>query len=576
MPQVITVVLPKRFPLVIQPENRDADTAKDAKLINAYVETDPITKEPHIYKRPGLLQTGTTKSGNGYGVFNWLGDIYSIFGATMYKNGVALTGTLDTTGGVYKFSQSRGAIPRMQFGNGVAAYNYSDSAGIVAIGGVSTITAPEMVNGVTYTIATSTGSTNFTLTGAASNTVGEVFTATGLGLTYAGLFVPGLIYTIVSLGTTDWVAIGALGNILGVVFIATGVGSGTGSATAVQRGTDTVTTVSNFPTAAVKGWAYLDGTTYVMDANASIRGCASLNDPTDWSDVLNRLTAQIEADGGVFLAQQLVYVLALGQWSTEVFYDALNQAGSPLGPVQGAKINYGCANQDSVREIDGALFWLATNRSAAVQVVMIEKLVTTIISTDPLERILGAADLSSVHSFGLKYGGHRFYGITLIASNLTFVYDVNEQRWAQWTDENGNYFPIVATSFILSTGSILQHETNGKLYMLDSAYTTDDGDAITVDIYTQNFDGGTQRRKQLNILSFVADQTPGSYLDVRYNDKDYKATAWTNFRRVDLNLEKPLLENNGSFVRRAYHLRHKCNTRLRIAAAELQLDLGTL
>lgn len=470
MPQAQTVAQPPRFPLVVGPENRDADTAKDAKLINAYVEVDQAQQKIFVYKRPGLLQTGTTKTGNGYGVFNWLGDIYSIFGATMYKNGAALVGTLDTTGGMYRFSQCVGATPRMQFGNGVASYNYDSGAGIVQIP--------------------------------------------------AG--------------------------------------------------------VDNFPTTCVKGWAYLDGTTYVMDANASIRGCATINDPTDWSDVLNRITAQIEADGGVFLSHQLVYVIALSQWSTEVFYDALNPTGSPLGPVQGAKINYGCANGDSVQEIDGTLFWIATNRSAAAQIIMVDQLKAQIVSTAPVERLLSDADLTAVRSFGLKYAGHRFYGFTLLNDNLTLVYDVKEQRWAQWTDENGNYWPIVSSTYLASTGSVLQHATNGKLYLFNSSYTTDDGAPITVDIYTPNFDGETRRRKHLNILEVVGDRTAGSVLQLRYNDDDYNAAAWSTFREVDLNLAKPILENNGTFIRRAYHLRHKCNTRLRLQAMEMQLDLGTL
>ena len=469
MAQAETVTFPKRFPLIIQPENRDADTAKDAKLINAYVEREPGQQDPHLYKRPGLLQTGTTQSGAGLGVYNWLGDIYSIFGATMYKNGVALAGTLDTTGGVYRFSQSLGATRRMQFGNGVASYNYDSGAGIVAI---------------PYT--------------------------------------------------------------------------------------------DNFPNPPVKGWAYLDGTTYVMNSDASVRGCAEINDPTDWSDILNRLTAQIEADGGVFLAQQLVYVVALGQWSTEVFYDAQNATASPLGPVQGAKINFGCANGDSVQDIDGTLFWLAINRSAAVQVIMVEQLKPTIVSSKALERILGAADLTSVYSFGIKYGGHRFYGITLVNENLTFVYDAAEKMWAQWTDTNGNYWPISSVTYQANVGTILQHESNGKLYLLDAAYTSDDGDAILTDIYTPNFDGGTRRRKQLNILGFLADQTAGSSLEVRYNDHDYDPAKWSNFRPVDLSVEKPFLENNGSFVRRAYHIRHRSNTRLRMQGLEMQVDLGTL
>ena len=524
MPQAPTVALPKRLPLVVQPENRDESTAKDAKLINAYVEKNAAGDEMWIFKRPGLLQTGTTQAGNGYGVYNWLGDIYAIFGATMYKNGLALSGTLNTAGGVYRFSQSLGATPRLQFGNGAASYNYDASAGIVVINPLTTVTA--------------------------------------------GSFVVSVEYTILTVGTTDFTLIGASANTIGVVFTATGVGTGTGTATAPN----------NFPVTTVKGWAYLDGTTYVMNADASIRGCTALNDTTSWTDLLNRLTAQIEADGGVALTKQLVYVLALGQWSTEVFYDALNATASPLGPVQGAKINYGCANQDSLQELDGILFWAATNRSASAQILMLENLKPQIISTKPIERLLGEVSFAAgnVFSFTLKYEGHRFYGITLKAENVTLVYDLVDKLWAQWTDSAGNYWPIVSTTFNSSLGRILQHETNGKLYLMDAEYFTDDGAMITVDVYTPNFDGGVRRRKQLSMLEFIGDQTPGSTLQVRSNDWDYAASRWTNFRRVDLSLQKPILTNNGTFMRRAYHLRHQCNTRLRLQAIELQMDLGTL
>lgn len=521
MPQVETVAIPKRLPLLIRPENRSETPTQDARLINGYMEKREGMEEYHIYKRPGLLQFGEAQSGNGYGVYNWQGDIYAIFGTTMYKNGVALAGTLDTTGGVYSFSQSLGGTLRMQFGNGVKAYNYDAAGGIVEILAIITTTA------------------------------GDFITAE---------------YTILTVGTTDFTLIGASSNTVGVVFTATGPGTGTGTATRA----------SNFPFPSLKGWAYLDGTTYVGAPNADIRGCAEINNPTDWSDPLNTLSAQIEADGGVALAKQLVYVILLGEWSTEVFYDQANPVASPLGPVQGAKISYGCANADSVQDIDGVLLWIATNRSAAPQVLLLENLKPSIVSTQPIERLLGEADLSEVFSFGIKYEGHRFYGITLKQENLTLVYDLTEHLWSQWTDASGNYWPIVATTFSSAQGRILQHETNGKLYQFDSTYTSDAGTPISVDLYTPNFDGGVRRRKQLNVMEFIADQTPGSSLQVRCNDHDYATDKWTNFRNVDLSLRKPVLTNNGTFMRRAYHFHHQCDTRLRIQAIELQMDLGTL
>lgn len=47
----------------------------------------------------------------------------------------------------------------------------------------------------------------------------------------AGSFVVGTSYTILTVGNTNWVSIGAASNTIGVKFTATGVGSGTGTAT---------------------------------------------------------------------------------------------------------------------------------------------------------------------------------------------------------------------------------------------------------------------------------------------------------------------------------------------------------
>ena len=68
---------------------------------------------------------------------------------------------------------------------------------------------------------TSNASTNFTL-----NIRGSVTSTVN-----AGSFVIGTIYTIASIGTTDFTLIGAASNTIGVIFTATGAGAGSGTAT---------------------------------------------------------------------------------------------------------------------------------------------------------------------------------------------------------------------------------------------------------------------------------------------------------------------------------------------------------
>lgn len=101
--------------------------------------------------------------------------------------------------------------------------------------------------GTPYTIV-SIGTTDFTLIGAASNTVGVSFTATGVGTgtgtasagvntlqlyhssVTAGSFNIGSVYMILSVGTTNFTSIGAANNNIGTFFTASGIGTGTGTA----------------------------------------------------------------------------------------------------------------------------------------------------------------------------------------------------------------------------------------------------------------------------------------------------------------------------------------------------------
>lgn len=464
-----TIDIPKRWPLVIEPENRADSTSKDARLVNCYCEKQK-DGEYHIYKRGGTSRSSQPAGGAaaGRGMWNWLGDIYTVFGTKLYKNGVDVSGIVVLNGTInsYKWSSCKGATPKLQLGNGTKGYNYDGGSGLVII--------------------------------------------------------------------SD----------------------------------------GDFPSSFVKGWAFLDGTTYVMTPAAAIQG-DDINDPTSW-DPINTITAQIEPDLGVAVAKQLVYVIAMKQWTGEVFYDAGNATGSPLGTVQGAKINFGCAAADSVASIDDILFWVSTNRTANPQVIKLDGLKAGVISTDPIERLLQSVNFEKVYAFTIKTNGHRLYIFTSVVSNLTIVYDLDQDMWSQWTDASGNYFPFVASACDTNLNTFLQHESDGYIYSFDENVYTDNSAVITVDIYTPNFDGGTRRSKMLGAMYFSADQVAGSVLQVRCNDNDYGLKDWTNFRYVDLSMRRPMLPDCGTFTRRAYNFRHQKQTAFRISSVDLQIDLCTL
>ena len=100
--------------------------------------------------------------------------------------------------------------------------------------GITTL-ADDLLAGTPYIVSV-VGTSDFTLVGAASNTVGQAFTPTG-NLVSAGAFVVGKEYQVTVAGNTDFNAIGATVTGLPIIygvgtqFTATGVGSGTGTAT---------------------------------------------------------------------------------------------------------------------------------------------------------------------------------------------------------------------------------------------------------------------------------------------------------------------------------------------------------
>lgn len=332
---------------------------------------------------------------------------------------------------------------------------------------------------------------------------------------------------------------------------------------------------SDYPEDTVKGFAYLNGPIYVTQPQAVIWGSAinSVSQAGDW-DPLNFIRAQIEPDEAVFTTKQLVYVVVMKQWTIEYFFDAGNPTGSPLGPVQGMKVNYGCAHADSVQKINDVLYFLSMDQTNSLQMSALDRGAISVKSTPSIDRLLATVDLTNTFSWQLKLNGHSFYVITFKDSNLTLAYDITQDLWFQWTDHEGNYYPIVASAYNAQKQHILQHESNGSLYVVSGEFFKDDEAPIVVDIITPNFDAGTSRRKYLKQARFIGDQVTGGVMSVRYSDDDYQ--TWSKWRAVDMGITAPMLTDLGTFRRRAFHLRYIKDLPFRIEAIDAQYDVGSL
>lgn len=333
----------------------------------------------------------------------------------------------------------------------------------------------------------------------------------------------------------------------------------------------------DFPASFCPGSAYLNGRMYVLRYDGGIQG-SDVGAPNTWQ-ATNLIFARSYPDGGVAITRQLNYIVALKQWSTEFFEDVGNPTGSVLARVDGAMLNYGCSDERTLVDFDGVLLWVTASENGAPQVGRMDNLNFQIISTPPIERLLKTIvnfAIINVSAFPLKVAGHRFYVLNIESLEASLVYDLDQKMWFYWTDADNNSAPwpfVSATVF--SNQALLQRLSNGQQVQCDADYvfSTDNTTVFPVDIYTPNFDYGVDREKQLNVLRFNCDQTPGSEMKVRYSDDDYR--SYSNFRTIDLSIERPIGTDWGSFYRRSFHFRHQAATPFRIKSVALQIDIGS-
>ena len=238
-----------------------------ATVSNSPTDNGPALANFGVFARYWCMTLGLSLSmytppptGQGY-VFNGQNCVYWLFGLTDldWDNGGVYwqniySGTTSTYGEPWsvtvtplqltQVSTSRLVFQWLINQTTVGAYGFS----MTPNNGSNLIPAGSLIVNNSYDIFTA-GTTSWTSIGAANNTVGTRFTATGAGsgtgvavidLAWAGgLFnaatslINGYSYTIYSPGNTSWTSLGAANNNAGTSFIANGPGSGTGIATPV-------------------------------------------------------------------------------------------------------------------------------------------------------------------------------------------------------------------------------------------------------------------------------------------------------------------------------------------------------
>lgn len=247
-------------------------------------------------------------------------------------------------------------------------------------------------------------------------------------------------------------------------------------------------TDADYPANTTRGCAFLDGRFFAMATNGDIYQSA-LENASSWSS-LEFIGSQVEPDEGVYLAKHQSYIVSLKKWSTEFFYDAANATGSILSPVQNAAFKIGCASEDSVKEMADTVVWMGQTRDGYGRAIFrLNGTVPERISDSQIEKILNADSLATVYSWSANVGSHMLYGLTLVTTGVTLVYDFASGLWSFFTylassGVNKTVTAITAAGVVTATA---HGYSDGDIVLLASTNGDFNGWHVATDVTTNTF-----------------------------------------------------------------------------------------
>jgi hypothetical protein len=536
-------------PLTTPIKQRTNDVSKDAKMVNCFKETLADGRTLAI-KRPGKAAYTITPAlpTSGEGLWSYNNNLYAAAGGKLFRitggtstqllagmsgENVSWVNTLDTSS----------PHPYMVFHDQVTGW-YLDATGNIynirkQVAGVTLVSG-----GTGYT---TTGTFSITGSVSGSGAVGT-YTADGGGvITSVTLTNPGSNYA----GT------------LTVVF------SGGGSSAVANA------YLNAFPANPVPGLVYLDGYVFAMDSQGQIFQSDNEN-PSQWNPS-NYTSAKSEADEGKAIARHLNYIIAFKEWTADFFYDAGNAQGSVLSINQAAHMEIGCADGNSIQNPEQSLIWMGTVVEGGRNIMVMDGLSPRKVSTKPVETFLNASNLSGTYSWLYKIAGHTLYGLVLTDQNVTLVYDLAEDQWHYWTTSKDyigggeNYFECsFVTQFPFNSGNFyVLDAVNGLVFTLSPNNYVDPFGPIRMRIVTDRMDFDTYAFKTGYGLTLFGD-TINDVLNVRHTEDDY--TNWSQYRQIQLNLQKPCLYQLGRFRRRAYEYLYQGKNPFRLEKVEFNIN----
>jgi hypothetical protein len=245
------------------------------------------------------------------------------------------------------------------------------------------------------------------------------------------------------------------------------------------KATDTFAKITDIDFPVPSDLTFQDGYFIVTEKDTGKFWISSLNDGLTW-DALDFTTVESSPDNLVGLISDSSNLWLFGTKTTEVFQNTGN-ATFPFQRISGAIIETGCAAQETIQEIDNAVFWLGSDENGDSILWRSNGYNATRASTMPIERkIAESVNVNESYSWVYHERGHAFYVLQLKGVDTTLVLDVATGLWHERSWRNN------------TTGEDKQHRGSCHIFFKQKHLVGDRENSnvyrMSLDIYSDNGD----------------------------------------------------------------------------------------
>lgn len=282
------------------------------------------------------------------------------------------------------------------------------------------------------------------------------------------------VTTVGTMGTTTG-AVGMASNGSEVIIVD---GSG-GYLVTVATATMATISDADFPNG-VRQAAYQDGYFVVTGDGSQSFYISGLLNGGAW-DGLDFASAEGSPDSTVGVISDHRELWLFGANSAEVWVNTGNN-DFPFERSGNTFVEHGCASAGSIAKLDNTVFWLGADDRGTGIVWRADGYTPLRISTHATELAFAGYTLGDAVAFSYQQEGHGFYVLHFPTDGKTWVYDAATQVWherAYREAATGVLSQWRANCHTMLGGLHLVGDCeDGRLYVLDPDYFSDDGDPI--------------------------------------------------------------------------------------------------